>query len=74
MVETDVAKYKNLGAVMLMGDFNARTASEDDFIMNDDDNYLPLHEDYIIDSNIVHRKICISSRLRILNGRTFGDL
>ena len=89
MVETDIAKYKKLGSVMLMGDFNARTGTEDDFIMNDDDNYLPLHEDYIIDSNIVHRnskdtkvcsrgrellEICISSRLRILNGRTFGDL
>ena len=78
-----------MGSVMIMGDFNAITASEDDFIFNDDDNYLPLQEDNIIDTYMVHRKsqdtkvcfrgrelleICISSRLRIFNGRTFGDL
>ena len=89
MVESDISKYKNMGSVMIMGYFNARTASEDDFIINDDDNYLPLQEDYVIDTNMVHRnsqdtkvcsrgrkllEICISSRLRILNGRTFGDL
>lgn len=89
LLEADISKYRNMGSVLILGDFNARTASENDFILNDDDNYLPLHEDYIIDANVIHRnsqdtkictrgkellEICISSRLRILNGRTFGDL
>ena len=74
--------------VIILGDFNARTGSEHDFISDDDDNFLPLNEDYVIDSNIINRnskdtkvctqgkellEMCIASRLRILNGRTFGD-
>lgn len=89
MLEADISKYRNMGYVLILGDFNARTASEHDFILNDDDKYLPLNEDYTIDTNLTHRKsqdtkictrgkelleICVSSRLRILNGRTFGDL
>lgn len=59
-----------------------------DFITDDDDKHLPLDEEYIADTTIPMRHsqdnkvdergkrlldICISARLRILNGRTFGD-
>ena len=89
LLEADISKYRSMGSVLILGDFNARTASEYDFILNDDDKYLPLNEDYTIDTNLIHRnsqdtkictrgkellEICVSSRLRILNGRTFGDL
>lgn len=89
LIERDISSYKNKGYVLLLGDFNARTASGPDFIAHDDDNYLPLNEDYKIDNITMRRTsqdtklcsrgrelldLCISSRLRILNGRTFGDL
>ena len=56
--------------------------------MADDDKHLPLNDDYIEDTSIPERcsqdyktdergkrllDICISARIRILNGRTFGD-
>ena len=53
MVELDISKYKNMVSVMIMGDFNAESATEDDFIINNDVNYLPLHEDYVIDTIII---------------------
>ena len=88
MIETDILVYKSMGSVIILGDFNAKTGSQPDYILNDEDDFLPLNEDYVIDSNIIDRKskdtkvcsrgkelleICIFSSLRILNGRAFGD-
>ena len=63
LVETDISVYKNKGSVLILGDFNERTASQPDFISDDDDNYVPLHEDYVIDNNVICRnsqdiKVC----------------
>ena len=64
------------------------TGSEPDFIVNDDNSYILLHDDYIIDNTLFCRNsedikvctrgrdlldVCISHGIRILNGRTFGD-
>ena len=88
LLDNDIASYRNKGSVLILGDFNARTGSEPDFVVNDDDSYLPLNDDYIIDNVLLRRNsqdikicsrgrdlldVCISSRLRILNGRTLGD-
>ena len=84
----DINCYKTNGNVFICGDLNARTGLDPDFIVNDSDKHVPLDPSYIIDSNILHRnsedtkvddrgkqinELCISSRMRILNGRTLGD-
>jgi hypothetical protein len=72
---------------MIAGDLNARTGESMDFITNDTNYCLPI-DNYIPDKQIMHRKsqdkeckgrgnellnLCISAKLRILNGRVFGD-
>ena len=84
----DVNVYRSKGNILLLGDLNARTGTEFDFICKDDDKHLPLDSSYIIDSDLRQRMsedskvdergkqvidLCISSRLRILNGRSNGD-
>ena len=89
-IERDIIeKYNEKGDTILMGDFNARTGSEEDLIISDDISHVPLSDNqYVIDtavgkisshdSHIDTRgkellDMCISNQLRILNGRTFGD-
>ena len=84
----DINIFRNEGHILLCGDLNARTGSDPDFIQNDTDKHIPLDPSYIIDANIIQRcsedqkvddrgkqlnELCISSRMRILNGRTLGD-
>ena len=73
-----------------MGDLNARTGQESDFIENKEhDSNIPLFDDYTPDFNIINRlsqdstvlptgrlfnDICIQTGLRIFNGRCTGDL
>ena len=86
-IQNDIMKYSRIGQIVLTGDFNARTGTNLDFIENDDD-IGSLSTNYIIDQEILQRKsfdtivntrgkefleLCISSRIRILNGRTIGD-
>ncbi len=71
-----------------MGDLNARTANNIDYISNDDDTHIPLNIEYTLDTELKQRhsqdtildkqgkhllEICISSQTRILNGRKIGD-
>ena len=87
-IEKDITHYQNLGNILICGDFNARVSTEPDFIVNDDNGYIPLHSNYIVDKQILSRHnmdskldnrgrdlldLCVSNQLRILNGRTFGD-
>lgn len=87
-IETDVYKYKEKGDVLLMGDLNARVGHGEDYIGNDNDKYIPLHEGYVLDSQINHRmsqdlvmddrgkhllEVCLAGQMRILNGRKIGD-
>jgi hypothetical protein len=82
-------EYSSNGNIIICGDMNARTNVESDCISSDTDKHIPLHNDYIIDSSCSSRanqdksplnkrgreltQLCVTSRLRIVNGRTFGD-
>ena len=88
-IESDLMKYSCLGKVALIGDFNARTCSNVDFVTYDS----PLETDdddiYQTDQNILLRNsqdkvpscsrgkqlidMCISARIRIVNVRCIGD-
>lgn len=88
-IEKDLIQYSSKGNIMLLGDINARTGSKLDFIENDEDECNHVNPTlYESDSNIGKRNsqdskccsrgnklldICIGSKLRILNGRSFGD-
>jgi len=88
-IENDVYKFKAMGDIILMGDFNGRTGTSPDFITNDSDKHLPLEENYPIDDKQKTRasqdmhiddrgkhllEICIAAQIRILNGRKIGDM
>ena len=84
----DINNFKDYGNILICGDLNARTGLDPNFIVNDSDKHVPLDPSYIIDSNILQRnsedtnvedrvkqvnELCVSSRMRILNGRILGD-
>lgn len=88
-LENEIINYTVQGDIMLVGDFNARTGTELDFITNDSATHIPIHYNYKEDSDIGSRNnmdskvceagnkllsICRASGLRILNGRMLGDL
>ena len=87
-IEADIAHFSQRGNIIISGDLNARTGQENDFIMNDYTNYIPLPPDYQMDNPIRKRlnqdkicrgfgksliDLCKTTGLRILNGRTLGD-
>ena len=90
LVKQDICKFQKDGDIMLLGDMNARTGTLGDFISDDSGQYLPVANDiYTQDiplkprvSQDIHVNdrgnqlidLCISSQLRIMNGRTLGDL
>ncbi len=51
-LDRDIVQYSSLGDIMLLGDFNGRTGSSDDFIRNDSSKDVPLPPQYAEDSNI----------------------
>ena len=86
-----LASFNNEHAILLGGDFNARTGNLKDFIENEENenNFIPFSENFADQtfSNLrvnqdkkvnqfgyELRDICIGANLRILNGRTLGDL
>lgn len=88
LIEEDVSKFSDHGDIILAGDFNARVGIEPDFICNDCEdpstNFINYSPDITIssrnseDKTILPRgrnllELCIQSKLRILNGRKFGD-
>ncbi len=88
-LERDMGKYSMLGDVMMIGDFNSRVGNLKDFIINDDLIGIENNFIYSVDKNFGPRghidsfvnkhgkkliELCISSGLRILNGRKIGDL
>jgi hypothetical protein len=84
-----INKYSKLGNIILTGDFNARTGTEPDYIRGDSTSYIPVdNEMYNIDVDIGLRhssdktldcrgkdllEMCVTNKLRIANGRSFGD-
>ena len=84
----ELAKFKCQYRIGLVGDFNARTGILPDVIINDDDKYVCLPDDYTTDAGIIPRnncdsiinqfgerlvELCRMSGLRIVNGRKIGD-
>lgn len=83
-------KYKKMGDIILCGDLNARSGAEPDFTENDYyDCHVPIFDYYEYDDiqesrNSYDKKVdsrgkqllefCISTNMRIVNGRVFGDL
>ena len=80
--------YEHVGFI-IMGDFNARTATDADLVVNDNNEYLPLPDDYINDVTMNDRiskdiraptangrqllDTCKSCSVRLLNGRYGHD-
>lgn len=88
LIEEDIVRFSALGNCILIGDFNARTNCNPDFIVNDSNKYLSPSMPYITDTPIIRRsldkknvdthgklllELCKTSGLRILNGRKLGD-
>jgi hypothetical protein len=89
ILEQDVCKYSSMGKCIILGDFNARTAQANDFIINDGVKYLTdftceYQKDIYMyrenkDKHAVDTyggkllEFCKGSGLRILNGRCLGD-
>ena len=42
-VEEDISLYSNLGNIMIAGDFNAKTKTENDYISDKDDDHSPIN-------------------------------
>ncbi len=86
-IEPEIMKYSSKGNALLMGDFNSRTGNGQDFIEIDCSDNLPLPDDHIVDSIPVRNNcdskvtlqgrtllhLCISSQIKMLNGRKIGD-
>ena len=81
--------FSQTGGIIVQGDYNARTGDIQEVVMNDDNNFLPVPEDYEIDSQFFRHsldydivnfsgrnllEICTALNLRIFNGRIVGDL
>ena len=81
--------HKDLGSIFLLGDMNARTGNGLDYISNDDERYQANNDFYTVDRHIIERNnedslicdrgkdllaLCVSAQLRILNGRSIGDI
>jgi exonuclease III len=57
-IESDIVKYSNMGHVMLIGDLNARTGIENDYVLHDANNMLLNNVSYDIDAEAnrdIHR-------------------
>ena len=88
ILEDEIMKFKSIYNICLLGDFNARTAKLLDYIVNDDDRYVDIPVDYIMDVGNTKRnnsdqctnvfgnrllELCRASEIRIVNGRKLGD-
>ena len=49
LLHEDISSFSKQGKVIVMGDFNARTGTEPDYIVDDDDQYCDLYDDYVVD-------------------------
>jgi hypothetical protein len=86
----EVVTFSSLGHVIVQGDFNVYTNTKQDFVSHDDSGRSnPEDDHYNSDQNLPRNNLdpklinnsgkhllnlCKESGLRILNGRTIGDL
>ena len=88
-MEEQLAKFSEADQIIIGGDFHSRIGTKADFIVEHrkDLDFLP--EGYELDTFTTHKnnedvslnsygeqliQLCIASKLRVLNGRTRGDL
>ena len=83
LVTTEIVRFSKLGNIMFTGDLNARTGDLPDFNEYDSKAFVPLPTVYIPDFNWLRcntdctvnsygkelLNLCVSSNLRIVNGR-----
>ncbi len=90
VIQSNVNELRNLGNIMLLGDFNAKIGNLNDYVIQDDNVHVNslIFNDYVSDDDNVRNSqletinnygtqlidLCFSSKLRILNGRFIGDL
>ena len=89
ILDKEIQKYSAQGKIILLGDFNARKGTLNDFIENDTHGPVLPNDIYHLDEHCPKRnnadytvnkvggeilRLCIGNRLRILNGRLTGDL
>ena len=86
ILQDERANYDAKGLILILGDFNGRTGTLPDFIVNDSvDDFLPVANDYSPDTALITRQssdntinhssrllieFCKTEGLRILNGHT----
>lgn len=90
LLEKDILeKYGKKGDIILLGDFNARTGSNPDFIIKDSTTHMPIDNNYYDTDSVVEERIsqdhivdkrgkdlldlCIGNQIRIVNGRCCGN-
>ena len=49
-IEAEMLSFSKKGGIIVQGDYNARTGDIQEVVMNDDNTFLPVPEDYEIDS------------------------
>ena len=89
-VEEEICKYTSQGQTIVMGDFNARSSTIQDYVSDSGVHHLNVSCDIVFDSDFLPRNsqdnkvkqckygkqlidMCISTGLKIANGRVFGD-
>ena len=55
-IEKEMSKYISKGKCILMGDFNSRTSTLPDFVVNDNIKYVPVPNSYIADKDLLKRR------------------
>jgi hypothetical protein len=86
----NIEHYSQLGDIVIQGEFNAYTNTVPDFVISDNTEFpRPIDNEYSIDSHISRNNLdnkpinksgkllfdlCKESGIRILNGKTIGDL
>ena len=87
LLQEEIAVFSVNNHIILTGDFNARTGSLPDNILMDSDQYVPVLPEYTVDTPVTRASkdkttnsygkelldLCISSKLRIVNGRVGSD-
>ena len=88
-VEKELAVYSRTGDILICGEFNARVGTLPDLLVHDNNKCLPLCSSLPLDKDIMNRfskdttvdkrekefiDFCKGCQMRILNGRTLGDM
>ena len=61
LLEHNIANFSKLGKCVLLGDFNARTSLEADFIVHDSDTFVDVNCDYVIDEPLLRRNVVMAN-------------